>query len=446
MKQRQPRLRFNAEAQRRQGRRGRKKYWLPLRTLSQAFVANPAEWELAEQRAATISASSESLLLRASALISLLFALDRAWKQAAVWHFFRRPRPADPAAWPAVSLLQPITRGAVELALTLRSRLELDYPAPIQHLLICDQADAGSQRSCRELAAAFPAADIRLILVDSAGPIASKIEKLQAALPIAAGDVLAFVDDDVRLRPAALRELLPYLDEPRAGSAFGLACYVNWRTWPGSAMSAFVNANALLNYIPLCYLSEPFTITGHCFALRREVFAAAGGLEGMAGRIDDDHELARRVRRAGLRNIQTPMIYDVDNDLPAWRDYGRQMQRWFVLPRLLMLPQLSRRDRLVTALGGAGNILPTLSAILAALGGRRGRRGMLATAIVWLATYLIGERRYLGRPAPLGRWPALAIAAIVAPAQIVRGLLRGDEIHWRGQRLRIGRDGIVEVL
>jgi ceramide glucosyltransferase len=365
---------------------------------------------------------------------------------AAVWHFFRRRRPADPAEWPAVSLLQPITCGAADLGLTLRSRLGLDYPAPIQHLLICDRADADSQRICRELAAATPAADIRLILADSAGPIASKIEKLRAALPMAGGDVLAFVDDDVRLRPAALRELLPYLGEPRAGSAFGLACYVNWRTWPGSAMSAFVNANALLNYIPLCYLSEPYTITGHCFALRREVFAAVGGLEGMAGRIDDDHELARRVRRAGLRNLQTPMIYDVDNDLPRWRDYGRQMQRWFVLPRLLMLPQLGRRDRLVTALGGAGNILPTISAILAALGGRRARRGLLATALVWLATYLIGERRYLGRATPLRRWPALAVAAIVAPAQIVRGLLAGDEVYWRGQRLRIGRDGIVEVL
>ncbi|HYF61307.1 MAG TPA: glycosyltransferase, partial [Herpetosiphonaceae bacterium] len=279
----------------------------------------------------------------------------------------------------------------------------------------------------------------------ASGAIASKIEKLQAALPAARGAVLAFVDDDVRLRPAALRELLPYLGEERAGSAFGLACYVNWNSWPGSAMSAFVNANALLNYIPLCYLSEPFTITGHCFALRREVFAAVGGLEGMAGRIDDDHELARRVRRAGLRNLQTPMIYDVDNELPRWRDYGRQMQRWFVMPARLMLPQLGRRDRLVTALGGAGNGLPSLAAIAAALGGRRERRGLLAILIVWLACYLAGERRHLGRSTPPRRWPALLVAAIVAPIQIARGLL-GDEIHWRGQRLRIGRDGIVEVL
>lgn len=438
-------MKLNAETQRRKRRRGTIDSDSQGRALSHARIAHSADRKLTKQPESTHATSPAPPRLRASALIALLFALDRAWKQAAIWHFFRRPRPAAPAEWPSVSLLQPITRGAHDLTLTLRSRLGLDYPAPVQHLWICDEADAGSQRICRELAAAHPAAAISLVLVPGAdGSIASKIDKLQAALPRAAGAVLVFVDDDVRLRPAALRELLPYLGEERAGSAFGLACYVNWRTWPGSAMSAFVNANALLNYIPLCYLSEPFTITGHCFALRREVFDAVGGLEGMAQRIDDDHELARRVSGAGLRNIQTPMIYDVDNDLPRWRDYARQMQRWFVMPRLLMLPQLSRRDRLVTALGGAGNSLPTMAA-LAALGGRRGRRGLLALLVIWLACYLDGERR-LGHAAPLRRWPALLVAAIVAPAQIARGLLGGDEIHWRGQRLRIGPDGIVEVV
>ena len=53
---------------------------------------------------------------------------------------------------------------------------------------------------------------------------------------------------------------------------------------PGSAISSFVNANALLSYIPLTYLTEPFTITGHCYALRRAIFDAVGGLEDMAGR------------------------------------------------------------------------------------------------------------------------------------------------------------------
>lgn len=63
-------------------------------------------------------------------------------------------------------------------------------------------------------------------------------------------------------------------------------------------MSVFVNANALFSYIPITYLTEPFTVTGHCFALSRETFADVGGFTDLERRVDDDHEIARRVRKA----------------------------------------------------------------------------------------------------------------------------------------------------
>jgi len=212
-------------------------------------------------------------------------------------------------------------------------------------------------------------------------------------------------------------------------------------------MSSFVNANALLSYIPMTYLTEPFTITGHCFALRRTIFDAIGGLEDMIGRIDDDHELARRLRRHGLRCIQTPMIYDVDNDLPTLPAYLAQMRRWFVFPRLLMAPYLSRRDQAVTALGSAGTLLPSLIALLAISSrSRHALRGLAIMFGVFAAVYLYGERRYLGRSAPTRRLITLVIAAVIAPLQIVWGLLVGDEVQWRGQRLRIRPGGVVEVL
>ncbi len=258
-----------------------------------------------------------------SALVAL-FCLDRllSWRRWPISFVARRP--AAPAEWPSVTLIQPITRGVHDLASNLRKRLELDYPAPIQLLFVCDAHDQASQAICQAVCALNPQADVQVLLVEAEhGRLASKLEKIQAALPKATGEVLWFVDDDIALRPDALRVLLPELAQPEAGAAFGLACYTNWRDPWSSLMSAFVNANALLSYIPLTYLAEPYTITGHCFALRRAVFDAVGGFEHMDGRVDDDHELARRLRRHGLRSIQTPMIYDVDNELPTlpptWR-------------------------------------------------------------------------------------------------------------------------------
>jgi ceramide glucosyltransferase len=382
------------------------------------------------------------------AVLATLFCLDRLLKAAAVVHFFRRRRPVAPAHWPSVTLLQPITRGVYDLAYNLTRRLELDYPAPIQHLFICDAGDLASQAICQAVRSNHPQADVHTVLVAAEpGALATKVEKLQASLPQATGEVVCFVDDDVGPRPTALRELIPYLEQPQAGAVFGLACYTNWRTFWSSAMSSFVNANALLSYIPLTYLTEPFTITGHCYALRRAIFDAVGGLEDMIGRIDDDHELARRLRRRGLRCIQTPMIYDVDNNLPTLAAYLAQMRRWFVFPRLLMAPYLSQRDRAATALGSAGTLLPSLIGLLALVSrSRRALRGLAIVFGAFAAVYLAGERRYLGRTTPLRRLVALPIAAVIAPLQIVSGLLAGDQVQWRGQRLRIRHDGVAEVL
>ncbi len=123
------------------------------------------------------------------------------------------------------------------------------------------------------------------------------------------------------------------------------------------------------------------------------------------------------------------------------------MQRWFVFPRLLMAPMLTRREALMTTLGSLGTLLPSVVALLAlASRSRRAGRGLAIVLALFVAAYLYGERRYLGRRTPLRRLALLPIVALVAPLQIVWGLLAGDEVQWRGQRLRIRRDGVSEVL
>lgn len=380
--------------------------------------------------------------------LAALFACDRLLKLAAVAHFFRRPPPAAPTPWPTVTLIQPVTRSTHDLRRTLATRCTLDYPALTQSLLICDAADLESQAVCRVLIDAHPAWQATLIVVaPDSGVIASKIAKITAALPHATGAVLCFVDDDVALRPDALRVLIPYLFEHGVGAAFGLACYTDWTNVWSSSMSSFVNANALLSYIPLAYLTEPFTITGHCFALQRAVFNTAGGLSGMVQRIDDDHELARRVRQLGLRNRQTPLVYDVENRIDTLRGYHIQMKRWFVLPRQTMAPFMTQREQWLSLLGSVGNLLPTLLAIGALLRPRPATLAAFgASMALFGAVYTLCERVYLRRATPLRRWPLLILTSILTPLHVLVALFSGATIEWRGQRLRVRRGGSFEVL
>lgn len=383
--------------------------------------------------------------------LCVLFAFDRLLKHLAVWHFFRKPRPESPTRWPTVTLLQPLTSGASNLAASLRARATLDYPATIQHVLICDAHDEQTQALVAAFLADFPTLQAEVVLVTPGEGrvhgVATKIRKLQEALPRATGEVVCFVDDDVAPRPATLQALVPHLFQAGTGAAFGLPCYTNWRTPWSSLMSAFVNGNMLLNFVALTYLSEPFRITGHFVAFKRSNLLAVGGLTGLERFIDDDFELARRLRRLGLRSVQTPLVYDIDNDLPSWRSYQAQLKRWFVLPRQAMMPSLTLWQRAVASLTTGSLVAPSILLLLALLTRRRAVfAALLASLGIFGTSYALSERTYLKGRIPLRRWLLLSAVALLTPLDVARHLVSSNEIEWRGQLLRVRRDGQIETI
>ena len=393
----------------------------------------------------------QTFLDRLACVLAALFALDRLLKLLAVVSFFRRPQPAPPERWPTVTLLQPITRGASNLLTALRARARLAYPASIQHLLICDVQDRESQTIVAAYLDEFPELCAELILVEpengAAGTVARKLDKLQAALPRASGEVLCFVDDDVILRPDSLRVLVPYLFQPEVGLAFGLPCFTNWQTVWSSLISALINAHMLLSFVPLTFLTAPIRINGHMFAFRRGVFERLGGFNGMERQIDDEFAIPQRLRAYNLRAVQTPSVYDIDNALDSARAYNRQFKRWFVMPRQAMIPSLTLRQKLIAALVSFTLPLPGIVALLALW--RRDRSAWLALTGclgIFTGVYALCERRYLQRPMPLQRWLLLPVVAVWTPLQIMWTMLRSNEVEWRGQRLLLRRDGTAEVV
>src|SRR5579875_1381922 len=376
-------------------------------------------------RGAYMGRTSQSFVERLTYILTALFAFDRLLKLLAVIVFFRRSRPSPPQTWPTVTLLQPITRGASNLQEALRARAMLEYPASIQHLLICDAQDMEARAIVAAYLDEFPGLRAEVVLVEQesagAGGVARKLDKLQAALPRANGSVFCFVDDDVMPRPDSLSVLIPYLFQPRVGVAFGLPCFTNWQTVWSSLISAFINAHMLLSFVSLTFLTAPIRINGHVFAFRREIFERVGGFDGMERQIDDEFAIPQRLRAYGLRAAQTPLIYDIDNALDSARTYSRQFKRWFVMPRQAMMPALTTRQKLVAGLASFTLPLPGLVALLA-----------------------LSTRR---RPVWLSLASCLSIfAAVWTPLHILWTTLPGNEVEWRGQRLRLHRDGTAEIV
>ena len=441
--------------------------------------------------------SLSTFLDRLSYGLTALFTLDRLLKLLAARHFFRRPSPPTPVTWPTATLLQPITRGTNNLLDTLRARAHLDYPSAIQHILICDANDEVSQTAVASFLTEFPQLQAQVVLVSTAEivprtppahprvpargtrtmdeaipsertlvhgtgtprgypggedfvegyPVATKMTKLAAALPHATGEILCFVDDDVTLRSHSLRVLVPYLFEPGVGVAFGLPCFTNWQTVWSSLISGLVNAHMVLSFIALTYLIDPFRINGHIFAFRQDIFQRIGGFHGLEKTIDDEYEIARRVRQHALRAAQTPLIYDIDNALTSWQAYTKQFKRWFVMPRQAMMPSLTPAERGVASISSLTLPIPSLVALLA-LGTRRAPAilSLGITLVIFGVSYAFCEKHFLQHSMPLRRWLLLPIVALWSPVHILWTLLLGNEVEWRGQRLRLLRNGRVEIV
>jgi hypothetical protein len=118
-----------------------------------------------------------------------------------------------------------------------------------------------------------------------------------------------------------------------------------------------------------------------------------------------------------------------------------------VFPRQALLPWLTPRERAVSFVGSMGNLLPSLIGLLALLARRRSALGALGASLgLFGAVYLWCEARYLGRRTPPHGLALLPVVALITPLQIVAALLAGDEVEWRGQRLRVHRGGEYEVL
>lgn len=380
--------------------------------------------------------------------LGLLWLAERGWKGWQVARFFRRPvpAPATPPGETLVSIVQPILSGDPTLAASLAASLRARSAYRREWLWLTDEDDAEGLRVCRELIAAGPALDVRLLPTpppadgDRRNP---KTVKLIAGAAAARGDILLVLDDDTRLPDWGLETCLPFLDAPGVGLAYGLPYYVSFDGLWSSLVAAFVNGHSLLTYLPPLALTAPFTINGMCYAVRRDVLDAVGGFAGLEGTLADDFAVAQRLRAAGYRLAQTPLRHAISTRVAGPGHYGALIRRWFVFPRESILRHVGRRDRaivvLVTAAPSALPLLLTLATL--ARPSRRAASFAAACHAANFALFAWQDARYLGGATPW-RWRWLVpLVQLALPLQIGAALLLPQRIRWRGHTMVVERGG-----
>jgi len=377
--------------------------------------------------------------------VGIILVSERLGKWWLVVRYFARPRPPQPRTQRRISILQPILSGDPTMPACLAHNVAVMAhlaPQTVAFHWLVDESDTVGQTICRSIMASYPHMAIQLTLLPPAPQGHNpKTVKLIAALPMTTGDVICVLDDDTMLPQTGFAEALPYLELDEAGLVFGLPYQVDFTNLWSRLVALFVNNNSLLTYLPYLVLSEPLTINGMFYLLRRNVLTAMGGFSGLEPILADDFALAQRVRTHGYRLVQTPLRHAVSNHVATGGAYWRLLTRWLTFPRESLLRHLAWRELMVLY---GNTLLPTLAPLLLLVA------GLIESTWWWVAggylllNYLIFldlDRRYLGRATPL-RWSWLLPATqLLLPLQLLTALLLPKRIHWRGHVMQVAQGG-----
>src|SRR5512139_763279 len=127
----------------------------------------------------------------------------------------RRAGPAEPSAWPRISLVFSAFDEEACIREKIENCLSLDYPAERLEIVVgCD----GCGDRTAEIARAVGGARVQ---VHELSPRSGKASVLTRLVPAAQGDVVVLTDANVMLDAGALRALARRFEDPSVGAVVG---------------------------------------------------------------------------------------------------------------------------------------------------------------------------------------------------------------------------------
>lgn len=275
-------------------------------------------------------------------------------------------------AFPSVSIIVATLNSEATIDGCLRSILALDYP---KHLLEVIVIDGGSEDSTIDQVKAHP---VKLISKRLNVPSAYNF-----VLKTAKGEIIGFIDSDVRIERQWLKKLSSYLTNPKVAGASG-----NIATWNKSKLvPRCIGYELSFRYRRLP--KDVGRVATMNLILRKAVIEEVGGFdESLSTQYDTD--LVTRITTGGYRVIFDSDIYCYHFHRPTLWKYFRQQFRygqntWKLYSKH---PDLIKGDNIT---GWWMNIQPLLYAV--------GATSVLASAIANFN--------------PIGLWIFLSLALLI---------------------------------
>ncbi len=372
------------------------------------------------------------------AILALLSLALVFWQWLAVVKFPLHQRTSDFSFAPAITLLKPLKGCDDTTPGSLESWLNQNYAGRTQILFGVADAQDPVCRIVRELIEKYPGHDAQLVIcAESLGP-SGKVSTLIQLERMASHELILVSDADVRVSPDFLCNIVAPLGNPKTGLVNCFYRLANPATLAMHCEAIAINVDFWSQVLQAATLKPPDFALGAVMLTRRKLLGEIGGFTALVNCLADDYQLGHRIAQNGHRIALCPVVVECWNPPMNWRDVWKHQLRWArtirvcqpmpyffsILSNATFWPLLWLAASLVSS-GAWGVPLVALGCMLI--------RMVLAQNI---------QRRFVHRGDNLS--PAwLVPVKDLLQAAIWAGAFFGNTVEWRGQKMRLRRDGTL---
>jgi ceramide glucosyltransferase len=371
----------------------------------------------------------------ALALLSLALAL---WQWLAAQRFPLHRRVTDFSFAPAITLLKPLKGCDATTAESFQSWFNQNYPGQIQILFGVADADDTACPIVRELIEKNPGRDAQLIVCTESLGANGKVSTLIQLERLAKHPLILVSDADVRVPPDFLANLAAPLRDPKTGLVNCFYRLANPVTAAMRCEAIAINADFWSQVLQSASLKPLDFALGAVMLTRRNLLEETGGFRALAGCLADDYQLGHRIAKKGHHIALCPVVVECWDAPMNWRDVWKHQLRWArtirvcqPVPYFFSILSNATFWPLLWLLASPA-LSKTLYAPLAAL-------ALLLMRII-IAQSL--QRRFSpSRDNLAPSW--LVPVKDLLQAAVWLGAFLGNTVEWRGQKMRLRRDGTL---
>ena len=384
----------------------------------------------------TSSVKEPGVLLSATlgffAVLSLALML---WQWFVAWRFPLHTRVGAHSFAPAVTLLKPLKGCDSYTEKCLKSWFSQDYAGPLQILFGVASADDPVCEAVRKLLREHPGIDAELIVCGPPPGANSKVSKLVELARLARHEILIISDADVRAPSDFLANAVAPLRNPETGLVNCFYRLANPATLAMQWEAVAINADFWSQVLQAKSLKPLDFALGAVMAVRREQLKEIGGFMALVNCLADDYHLGNRIARGGQVISLLPVVVECWSEPMGWSAVWAHQLRWARTIRVCQpVPyffSILSNPTLWPALWLAVNpSRPVLAFCLGCLGLR------IASA-AHLQQKLTGTRKHYS-------YSWLVPLKDLLQTAIWLAAFAGNIIQWRGQKMRLRKDGTLQ--